>query len=223
MKIDLKIDTKVLEARTLREARRLAFNTAEAINKTALEGQKLVREEISANMTLRADTKRNRKFLLEQVKVAFASARKGLAFAEVYIAKKARLLLAAFETREQREGFVGKGVAVPNPDIARAGGSNAGAVKDEFTFKRMKLKKTGRFHDGKEILEGASGTFQTKTDAQPRGAVFQRQGDDVRLVWSFARPFRLKKLIHFKERITRAMKDKFKVEWAIANAKDQLR
>jgi hypothetical protein len=224
VKVNIDIDTSALKARTLREAKRLAFNTAEALNKTAIHGQQLVREEITQTMTLRSSTKRGKAFVLEQVKVAFASARKGLAFAEVYIAKKARLLLAAFETQEQREGFVGKNVAIPNPEGARVGGNLEGSVKEEFTFKAMKLKKTGHTHHGQPILKGAADTFQVATEKHPLGEVLQRTGpgqDDVRLLYTFAHPFRLKRLLHFKDRLATAMREKFRNEWIIANARDR--
>lgn len=223
MKIDVKIDTRGLEALALKEARRLAFDTAEALNNTAKAGQASLQKEIAEVMTLRKGTDPKSSFLLRQVKIAFASAKKGLAYAEVYIAKRDRLLLGAFDTIGfRRGGFVGDNVAVPHTEVARQGGQIKGTIKPELTFRQMKLKGTGRYHDGMEIREGAAGLFQTKTDAFPDGAVFRRTGpgkDDIEVVWAFKKPMRLKRLIHAADRIGKAMRDKFAIEWTIARAK----
>lgn len=223
MKIDVKIDTRGLEARTLKEAKTLAFDTAEALNNTAKAGQKALQGEIAKVMVLRKGTDPKTSFLLRQVKIAFASAKKGLAYAEVYIAKRDRLLLGAFDTIGfRRGGFVGDNVAVPHTDVARAGGTIKGTIKPELMFRQMKLKGTGRYHDGMEIREGAGGLFQTKTKAFPDGAVFRRTGpgeDDIEVVWAFKKPMRLKRLIHAADQIGRAMRDKFAVEWTIVRAR----
>ena len=113
--INVAIDTKGLDTRTARGEKRLAYNTAEALNNTGKAAQGAMRVRMEAIMKLRSETKRNRKWLLERIKLQFASARKGTVYCELYIDNKNRLLLGAFETGEMREPFVGKNLAEPNP------------------------------------------------------------------------------------------------------------
>jgi hypothetical protein len=223
MRIGVNFDPSQLIAKTAREERRLAFNCAEALNKTALAGQAAIRAHMLTIFHTRTTTKRNRKWLLEQVKLKFASAKKGLAFAELYLETRQRLLLAAFETGETRQPFVGKNVAVPHAEVARAGGSIAGEVVPALTFKGMKLKEHTTA-TGKRQFKGAARTFGIQQSKQaPLGGVFQRVGPgrgDIRLVYSFKRAFQLRKVLGFVPTAVRIMRDKFKVEWVIANARN---
>ncbi|MFI5244615.1 MAG: hypothetical protein ACHQQR_05265 [Gemmatimonadales bacterium] len=223
-------DPRALVTRTAREEKRLAYNCAEALNNTAKAAQEDMRIRMMQIFQLRATTKRDRHWLLEQIKLTFASVKKGVIFAELYVQPRARLLLAGFETGAMREPFVGKDVAVPNVADARAGGSVAGEIQPQFQFGKMRLKAVtviARTHADTTQFKGANRLFLLKsTKREPLGGVFQRVGpgkDDIRLVWSFHRAFKLREVLQFLPTVARTMNDKFRVEWAISNARNPSR
>lgn len=225
MRIDVKLDEALLRAGTERECKQLAYNVAAALNKTALATQVAIREQMQKDFTLRKTNKRDRSFLLEQIKVNFASARQAKPYAEVYVADKPRLLLALFETGGQRAPFVGKDVAVPVDEVARAGGTRAGAMKQELTFKELRLhgvRVTPMKQQDDMQFKGAQRTFLLKSTAQhPEGGIFQRIGpgkDDIRMVYSFHKAFVLRRLLHLFETAEREMREKFATELHIAYA-----
>lgn len=232
MKIDVKIDLSGFEAKTLREQKRIAYNMAESLNNTGKAAQAQIRQSMQEHFKLRSTTSRDRKWLLERIKLTFASVKKGVMFCELYVDKKARLLLAAYETGEQREGFKGKNVAVANPAIAREGGNFAGAIKPELTFQALKLRPftvTPRTRPDTvqyKSIEGTGAGFRVfglkSTHNNPLGGVYERVGpgpDDIRLVYSNRRAFKLHELLHFIATASQTMRDKFPVEWAISNAR----
>jgi hypothetical protein len=231
MRIDVQFDVSQLQAKTLREQKRLAYNCAEALNKTAVAAQEALRLRMMTIFNLRSTTKRDRHWLLEQVKVQFASVKKGVMYAELYVNPNVkRLLLAGFETGAMREPFVGKNVAIPITGEARAGGSVGGEIKPEFVFGKMRLKAVtviGRTHSDTTQYKGANRLFLLKSSRQaPLGGVFQRVGpgkDDIRLVWSFHRAFKLHEVLKFLQTAEQTMSEKFKVEWAISNARNPSR
>ena len=205
----------------------MAYNTAEALNKTALAAQEAVREHMRQVFHERATTRGDRRWLEQRIKLVFASVRKGVIYAELYVDQKARLLLAAFETGEMREPFVGQNVAVPNPMTAREGGNVAGTIVPELTFKALKLKPfTVHPITQSDTVQykGADRTFILKhTVNAPLGGVFQRIGpgcDDIRLVYSFHRAFKLKAVLDFLKIAVEIMDDKFPIEWTISNARN---
>lgn len=65
---------------------------------------------------------------------------KGIVYAEIVVAQKARLLLAEYEAGEEREGVVGKHAAIPDPSTAHEGSTFAGAVCPELRFRDLRLK-----------------------------------------------------------------------------------
>jgi hypothetical protein len=226
MKIDIKFDTRQLATTSLREQKRLAYNTAQSINNTGKVAQQKIRDHITQVMRLRSSTKRDRKFILEQIKLSFASVKKGQVYCELYIAPKARLLLGAFETGEDREGFVGKNVAIPNPELARVGGQFSGGIRKDQTFKALKLKPvrvTPRTKTDTEQFKGANRSFGLKsTSKHPLGGVYERVGpgrDDIRLVYSFHQSFKLHEILHFVDIAAATMRDQYAIEWVIANAR----
>jgi hypothetical protein len=152
-------------------------------------------------------------------------------YAELYVNPNVkRLLLAGFETGAMREPFVGHNVAIPITGEARAGGSIGGEIKPEFVFGKMRLKAVtviGRTHSDTTQYKGANRLFLLKSSRQaPLGGVFQRVGpgkDDIRLVWSFHRAFKLHEVLKFLQTAEQTMSEKFKVEWAISNARNPSR
>lgn len=224
MQISADFDVRGLTGKTAREEKRLAFNVAAALNNTAKTAQANIRAHMVAIFTLRSGGSSGRQFLLDRVKLNFASAKKGLAFAEVYVdQKKDRLLLAGFEDGALRGGFVGKSVAEPNPSVARIGGSVAGKVDPKLVFQRLNLKPSLVKHGTEIQWKGNQRTFELRTAAFPLGAVFQRVGpgpDDIRVVYAFRAPFHLKRELEFVEIAAATMKERFAIEWAIINARN---
>lgn len=226
MRIDVKIDGRNLATRTLREDKRLVYATTEAINKAGVAAQEAIRAEMAKDFTLRSNSKGGKSWLLQRIKFKFASVKKGLIYAEIYVDKKPRLLLAGYEKGDMREPFVGKNVAVPNPEEARQGGSVQGSVKKELTFRALGLKpKTVTPQKMKDTVQfmGRERTFLLKsTTKNPLGGLYQRVGpgkDDIRLVYSFKRAFHLKKMLGLVKTATRVFEDKFPVEFSIAMAR----
>lgn len=225
MQINVSIDPSQLQAKTLREQKRLAFNTAEALNNTAKDAQDAIRRHMQEVFKLRATPKKDRNWLLQRIKINFASVKQGRIVAEVYVDQKARLLLGGFETGEERTPFAGQNVAVPNPAVARDGNID-NPVDPSLTFRNLKLKpvkvQPNRFGDTVQF-KGQQRTFILKhTASNPFGGVYQRVGpgkDDIRLVYSFRRPFHLKSVLDFVKIATAVMQDKFAVEFAISNAR----
>jgi hypothetical protein len=179
-----------------------------------------------------------RSFILQQVKIlTWANVRQGRLLAEVGIERKDRLLLAKWETGETRQPFVGAHVARPITGTAREGGSYGGVVKQELTFKALRFKKSRTrlawdtsshrrtytrkddqgttFHTtgGKEQIKGRERTFILRSSRKaPMGGVFQRIGpgrDDIRMVYSFARAYKLRAMLHFVETAQKAFAPAF--------------
>lgn len=229
MRLNADIDARFLKARTLKEQKRLAYNVAQALNEAAKSIQAQIRADMAQDFTLRSTTKKNKKWLLERVKIKFASVKRGLMAAEIYLDSKPRLLLGKYERGGTREPFVGKHVAIPNPEVAREGGSEAGQIKQELTFKDLRLKPvrvTPKTRPDDIQFKGLQRTFLLKSTAKnPLGGVYQRVGpgkDDIRLVWSFKRAFALKRMLHIVETARKLFPGKFRVELVLAYAKGKV-
>lgn len=224
-RLDISIRPELLIARTLREQKRLAYNVVQALNKTAVSIQATIRADMEKVFTLRRSTSRDRKWILERIKVKFASVRRGDLFAEIYIDTKPRLLLAGLELGGVRDPVTGKNVAVPVAEEARVGDSIGGAVKEELTFKALALHRV-KVKPNKQSdtiqFKGANRTFLLKHTAKhPLGGVFIRTGpgkDDIEMIYSFKQAFQLKKLLHLVEIAKRDFASKFAVELSIAYA-----
>lgn len=231
MLIKAEMDTSKLVASMLAQEKQLAYDVAHALNNTAKATQQRIRDQMATAFWLRASTKRDRSWLQERIKINFASVKKGVMYAEIYIDQKpARLLLGVYEQGGMRQPFVGKTIGVPNPLTTREGGTFAGELFNYFTFRELKLKKvnvnpltTGY----RSQLKGQRRTFLLKATAKfPLGGIFQRVGpgrDDIRLLYSFRKPFMLKRLLKMYDTANATMGEKFKVEFAIERAKSQPR
>jgi hypothetical protein len=224
MQINVEMDTRGLTAKTAREEKRLAYNVSTALNETTKTAQANIRAHMMATFQLRASAGKDRKWLLDRIKMTFASPKKGLAYTQVYVDQsKQRLLLAEFEDGGMRRPFVGKNVADPNPAVARLGGSVAGQVDPGLRFTRLGLKQSTTT-GGKIQWKGKQRTFLLPHSANlPLGAVMQRVGpgpDDIRVVYSFKSPFKLRRLLDLIQIASTTMRERWPIEWAIANARN---
>jgi hypothetical protein len=220
MKINVSIDIENLKTRTQREVKNLAYSTAQALNDTAKDVQYRIQGDVQKIFHLRRGksalpgsdfsretgdqpSRSERSFIVRAIKVlAWANVMKGRIYAEVGINNRPRLLLAKFEKGDIREPFVGKRVAVPISETARKG-SVSSVVDPKLTFKRLGFKKYTT-KTGKRQIKGKMRTFiLSKTAAHPMGGVYQRVGprrEDIQMVYSFKRAFRLRAVLRFIER-----------------------
>jgi hypothetical protein len=214
VRINVKIDTKALKARTEREAKRLAFSTAQALNETAKEIQTAERVNLDRKFTVRKAG-----FLYRLIKItAFASPRKGRPFAEVAIdpAKK-RVLLGIFERGGEKEPAKGKSVAVPLTG-GPARPTFKQPVQGEFTFRKLRFRRH-RTKTGKVQWKGEQRTFTI-----PGLGVLQRVGgkakDSVaRLIYAFQRRPHLKALLDFTEVAVRTFNREFEQQFRRASTR----
>lgn len=163
MRFDVQIDPSALTARTLREAKNLAYSTSQALNAVAKDVQTAERVHLDQTYHLRKAG-----FMYRLIKIfQFSSARQGIPFVEIGIDSKTRVLLGIFEKGGAREPFKGKNVAVPITG-SEARPSEMSTIPGEFTFQKMKFKKHVTA-TGKEQWKGENGTFLI-----PNIGVFQR-------------------------------------------------
>lgn len=230
MKIDIKVDTSLLDKNAKRYAKNLAFSTAQALNDAAKEAQTRIRSNLRTQFHVRQP-----QFLDRSIKIfAFASATANRPYAEIGVDNKPRLLLSIFEEGGARLPFVGKHVAVPITGQA-ARPSDADGVRPDFYFQALNFRKskTTATKAGKAILAArrAAGIRKRKlggeyliwrgnqrtfilphTRRAPLGGVFQRVGpgkDDIRLVYSFKSNVRLKAALNFIGTTERTFADLF--------------
>ena len=203
----LKLEVDVNPALLLRKLeggdKRLAFAVAEAIRSTALDVQNAEREHAREVFTLRGG--RGSDFVLRQVAVItqFPKPTQGIAYAELAVGSKPRLLLPQFETGGQRLPFKGRqSVAVPAIG-GPARPSFGQAVPDAYRFTRLRLRKTPRAEghrvrkaEGRQdVRYGLEGTYQI-----PGVGVFKRDGDERRgiPVYWFVREEKLPRELAFE-------------------------
>jgi hypothetical protein len=208
VQITVQIDTKALKARTTREAKRLAFSTAQALNETAKEIQTAERVNLDRKFTVRKAG-----FLYRLIKItAFASPQKGRAFAEVAIdPTKKRVLLSLFEKGGEKEPAKGKSVAVPLTG-GPARPSFTQPVQEEFTFRKLRFRRH-RTKAGKVQWKGEQRTFII-----PGLGVLQRVGGKARtsvakLIYSFERHPHLKALLDFTAIALRTFNREFREQF----------
>lgn len=186
MRLDVKIDTSALRAKTEREIKNLGYSTAQAINKVAQEIQNEERVNLDRKFKLRRAG-----FMYRLIKiVTFASANQGRPYAEIAIdASKARVLLSSFEEGGDKTSSVGQNVAVPiTGEAARPTFSDP--VPQAFTFKGLSFQKVIT-KEGKVEWHGKNRTFII-----PGVGVFQRVSTTVtKLIYSF------KKRVHLDSRL----------------------
>jgi hypothetical protein len=230
MKIDIKIDTSLLDQNAKRYTKNLAFSTAQAINDAAREGQNRIRANMRDKFHIRQPQVMDRAIKI----FAFANARSNRPFAEIGVDNKPRLLLSIFEEGGARLPYVGKHVAVPiTGQAARPGISDS--VREQFTFQALNFRrsKTVATQHGKSVLaarraegnrkrrlsggdliwRGDQRTFiLPATRRAPLGGVFQRVGpgkDDIRLIYSFKANVRLRAALDFVSTTEQAFNDVF--------------
>src|SRR5579859_1164330 len=218
MQINVAFDLSLLDKTQKRYEKNLAYSVAQALNDTALDAQKRIRESMRARFHLRRQD-----FMFRAIKMfAFAKVGAGRPYAELGIDNKPRLLLALFQTGGERKPFKGSSVAVPiTGGAARPGVDDS--VRPEFTFQSLNFTKGPITKEGKQVLaarkaahvrkrklggqyyvwQGAQRTFILPHTARaPNGGVFQRVGpkkDDLRLIYSFRRNVQVRKMLDFVE------------------------
>jgi len=176
MRIDINIDSRNLKARTLREAKRLAYSTSQALNDTMLDVQQAERINLDRKYQIRQAG-----FMYRLVKVLkFANPRRGIPYAEVGIdPTKRRVLLPLLQTGGRRQPVKGKEVAVPITGSA-ARPTFARQVTPSLRFTKMRLRKTKTRRRKKLQLKGQEGTFVI-----PGAGVFQRIRGVARQIYVF--------------------------------------
>jgi hypothetical protein len=154
MKIDCKIDTSALAAKTDREIKRLAYNTAQALNETA----KAVQLQERANLDQKFQI-RNARFMYKLIKIfKFANARQGRPWVEIGVdPTKKRVVLGIFERGGAKPAAKGKKVAVPlTGEAARPSFGQSVGTGFRFTSLHFQPHKTA---GGKTQWKGAKRTF----------------------------------------------------------------
>ena len=221
MRINVTFDTRMLEAKTQKQIKNLAFSTAQALNDTAKDIQYRVQGDVRQSFRLRkaagqkgldgapADlsaatdgpSRSERSWLVRQIAVlAWANVRRERAYAEVGIRARQRLLLAKYDksaTDSMREPFKGRSVATPITRHTRQGGMIARPIDRALTFRALKFKPR-RTKSGALQIKGLQRTFVLRGSARhPLGGVYQRVGPgrgDIQMLYSFRRAFRLRKV-----------------------------
>lgn len=223
MKFDVSVRNAAVLATLRKGAKRTAYAVAGALNKTIKTVQGAQVYEADRNFSMRRDG-----FVRRQVSVIqrkdFASAKLGVMQARTHVGNRDRLLLAGFNVDDVRRPFTpgAKRVAVP---VGPARPRRGAPVPEQFTFRRLRLVKKTRSSrllrgsskrrkadvvfrrrktsTGAVQFLGANRTFiLMKTAKAPEGGVFQRIGpkrDDIRMIYSFVRPFRLGHKLHHVE------------------------
>jgi hypothetical protein len=145
MKIDIQFDSRNLKARTLREKKNLAYSTSQALNETAKDVQQKTRIRMDRIFHLRKAG-----FMYRMIKIfKFSNARQGVAYAEIGVQQRPRLLLGHFEHGGWRKPAKGRNVAVPITG-SPARPSERSAIPEELTFRDHTAPVRGfrRYWDG---------------------------------------------------------------------------
>lgn len=228
MRVNVKVDTSLLDKNAKRYSRNLAFSTAQALNDAAKEAQNRIRTNVRQRFHVRQSA-----FMDRSIKIfAFANARANRPYAEIGVDSKPRFLLSIFEDGGARLPFVGKNLAVPVTGQA-ARPSIGDAVRPQFEFSALNFRKSAITSQGRSILKarklagirkrklggqyviwrGDQRTFiLPQTRRAPLGGVFQRVGpgrDDIRLIYSFKSNVRLKAALDFVSTTQQSFNDVF--------------
>jgi hypothetical protein len=152
--INVQINAKALQVETDRQAKNLAFSTAQAINKTILDVQLDERANLDQKFKVRKPA-----FMYRLIRVyQFAKVQTNKPFAEIGIDNtKDRVLLSEFEAGGKKDPFIGKNVAVPITG-SKARPSFGQSVPSRFMFKGLDMQRhlTGA---GKTQWKGKYRTF----------------------------------------------------------------
>jgi hypothetical protein len=216
VKIDATLDTSVLDQTAARYTKNLAISASQALNDTAREAQRRVRDHIIATFHVRSPV-----FIDRLIKIfAFSNVYQDRPFAELGVDLKGRSILSLFEEGGERFPFVGQQEAIPI-----TGGPARPAIEDPvpdtMTFAALKFRKSGVTGEGQVTLAArkAAGNRKRKlpggyylwrgeqrtfilpsSQAEPSGGVFQRVGpgkDDIRLVYAFKPSVQLRPALEF--------------------------
>ena len=201
--------------------KRMAFAVVNALNRTAKEIQAAERKKIEATLTVR-----KKEFILRQVAVIkFANVKKGINEVRISVGQKPRLLLAAFEEGQDREGQKAlrrlgeSGVAVPAIGGARK--NRRAIIPEEMWIARLKLKKYPRAGPrppkGQEVHQPRiSGLLRTYLVS--RVGIFQRFGKSAtRLLWALVPSTSKAKRFEFIKTATAIVDRRF-----VANLQDEV-
>jgi hypothetical protein len=221
MKIDIKVDTSLLDKNAKRYTKNLAFSTAQALNDAAKDAQRQIRVNLRERFHIR-----NAAFMDRTIKIfAFANVTTGRPYAEIGVDNsKKNLILSMFEEGGARLPFIGKNVAVPVTGQA-ARPSVGDSVRPDFTFQALNFTKgpivrtargadawarqriarkrgiRGKLASEYYVWQGQQRTFILfNTRRAPLGGVYQRVGpkrDDIRLIYSFKSNVRLRAALNF--------------------------
>lgn len=203
LNVGLAVDTSRLERRIPsreRLARRIAYGVVNAINDTLRTAQRAVQLHVQDTMTIR------KPFVQRQAAIIkpFASVGQGRVYGEISVGQRKNLLLPGFETGALRLPFKGRSVAVP----VEARPSKQASIPEELFVKNLQFKrpkattKATRSARRKglvgKIWEGLRGSYLI-----PGAGIFQHIGRQVsRVLYVFARPFRLPKTLEFVKTVT---------------------
>jgi hypothetical protein len=202
MQIRVQIDTKALQQRTLRESKRLAYSTAQALNRTAKTVQLAEQANLDRKFTVRKHT-----FMYRLIKIKqWANVKAARPFVEIFVdSAKARVLLGIFEEGGEKQPAVGKEVAVPVTG-GPARRSFAAGVAQDFTFRAMNLKQKR----GANIWQGRQGTYEI-----PGVGVFQHIAGQLKGAWLyvFKRRPKLRKTLGFGEVAAKEFSAEFEKEF----------
>jgi hypothetical protein len=225
MKIDVRVDTTLLDKNAKRYAKNLSYSTAQALNDAAKAAQTRIRANLRERFKIR-----NAAFMDRTIKIfAFANVGAQRPFAELGVDNsKKNLILSIFEEGGARLPFVGKNVAVPITGQAARPSFDA-SVRSDLTFTALNFRKgkTVRTKVGKSIAlpkhklggdyliwQGNQRTFILPSSRRaPLGGVFMRVGpkrDDIRLIYSFKANVRLKRALGFVDTTSEAFADTFR-------------
>lgn len=232
MQINLKIDTDRFDKSARNYARNLAFSTAQAINDTAIDAQKAIREHMVRTFHIRSASTRN--FLFRSVKIfEFANVRASRPYALIGVDNKSRLLLSLFEEGGDRTAFVGRRVAVPHTGQGGARSTLDSKINRNLLISSLNMQKKPapggpitsndprnvRRRKGRRssftYWQGSNNTFiLERSRGVPYGGIFQQDGkgkDNIRLLYSFRPSVRVRAVLDFVRTVGSTFDDRFQL------------
>lgn len=226
MDIRVKVDTARFNDLAKNYPRNLAFSTANAINDTAKDAQKAIREHMAQVFHIRSAN--SKAFLDRSIKImVWANVRGGRPYAIIGIDNKASgrraKLLSMFEEGGTRTAQVGRRVAVPRVGTGGARPSIESQINPNWLIQSLNMHKaptaprhalSGNPRNVKrrkgqassyQFWQGANGTFMLERSARaPYGGIFRREsagkGDGaIRMLYSFRPSVPLPAVLSFVE------------------------
>lgn len=232
MQINLKIDTDRFDKSARNYARNLAYSTAQAINDTAIDAQKAIREHMVRTFHIRSASTRN--FLFRSVKIfEFANVRASRPYALIGVDNKSRLLLSLFEEGGDRTAFVGRRVAVPHTGQGGARSTLDSKINRNLlisslnmhrgpTVPRKRLSTNPRNVRRRKgpsssytFWQGNDGTFMLEhSKREPYGAIFRREAPGkadgaIGLLYALKPSVRVRAVLDFVRTVGTTFDDRF--------------